>query len=105
MSDPARWSEEFREEALLVYLSQRHEVSARAIAKELGVPYNTFLRWIKQHDERARQGAPETPDPTRENARLRRQNEVLREENEILKKAAAFFARETGSSPRRRSGS
>src|SRR2546423_5642739 len=105
MNRPDRWSEEFREEALITYLSRRHEMSVKAVARELGVPYNTFRRWVNQHDGRVQKGVPETADPSRENARLRRQNEVLREENEILKKAAAFFARETGSSPRRRSGS
>jgi transposase len=31
--------------------------------------------------------------------RLRRENKTLREERDILKKAAAWFARETGSIP------
>jgi transposase len=101
LNRPDRWSEQFREEALITYLSRRHEMSVKAVARELGVPYNTFRRWVNQHDS----GVPKAPDNAREMARLQRQNEVLREENEILKKAAAFFARETGSSPRRHSGS
>ncbi|MEA2508944.1 MAG: transposase [Actinomycetota bacterium] len=105
MDRPDRWSEEFREEALISYLSRRHEMSANAVARELGVPANTFRRWIKKHDAEAHASAPKSADNAREVARLQRQNEVLREENEILKKAAAFFARETGSSPPRRSGS
>jgi transposase len=38
-------------------------------------------------------------DERQELQRLRRENATLREEREILKKAAAWFARETGSIP------
>jgi transposase len=40
-----------------------------------------------------------TTDEKQELARLRRENKALREEREILKKAAAWFARESGSVP------
>ena len=40
-----------------------------------------------------------TTDEREELRRLRRENKTLREEREILKKAAAWFAKETGSIP------
>ncbi len=105
MSHPGRWPEDFRQRAVMFYLSRRDEMSVRAVAYELGVPANTLRRWIRQHENEPRSIATEEPDSSREVARLTRENRALREENEILKKAAAFFARETGSNPPRRSGS
>ncbi|TML66076.1 MAG: hypothetical protein E6G14_15485 [Actinobacteria bacterium] len=46
-----------------------------------------------------------TTDEREELRRLRRENKTLREEREILKKAAAWFAKETGSIPSRDSSS
>ena len=46
-----------------------------------------------------------TTDEKEDLRRLRREVKILREEKEILKKAAAWFAEETGSTPRRRSSS
>ena len=46
-----------------------------------------------------------TTDERTELQRLRRENATLREEREILKKAAAWFARETGSIPSKGSDS
>ena len=46
-----------------------------------------------------------TTDEREELRRLRRENKTLREEREILKKAAAWFAKETGSIPSKDSSS
>ena len=76
-------------------LSREFEPSAQAI-----------WNWVRQaeRDQGVRLDGP-TTDEKEELRRLRRENKILREEKEILKKAAAWFAEETGSTPRGRSGS
>ena len=76
-------------------LSREFEPSAQAI-----------WNWVRQaeRDGGVRQDGL-TSDEKEELRRLRRENKVLREEREILKKAAAWFAEETGSTPKGRSSS
>jgi transposase len=76
-------------------LSRQFEPSAQAIGN-----------WVRQFDrDEGRRSDGLTTDEREELNRLRRENRVLREEKEILKKAAAWFAQETGSRPSRRSSS
>ncbi len=76
-------------------LSRQFEPSAQAIGN-----------WVRQADrDEGRRSDGLTTDEREELNRLRRENRVLREEKEILKKAAAWFAQETGSTPSRRSSS
>ena len=76
-------------------LARQFEPSAQAIRN-----------WVAQaaRDDGHRQDGL-TTDEREELRRLRRENKVLREEREILKKAAAWFARETGSIPSKDSSS
>ena len=76
-------------------LSREFEPSAQSISN-----------WVRQaeRDQGVRQDGL-TTDEKEELRRLQRENRILREEKEILKKAAAWFAEETGSTPRRRSSS
>ena len=76
-------------------LAQKFEPSAQAIRN-----------WARQADRDAgRRTDGLTTEERQELQRLRRENKVLREEREILKKAAAWFARETGSIPPKDSSS
>ena len=89
------YPEEFRREA--IELARISSKSQRQIAEDLGISDVTLRNWIKQAERDAGQ-RPEglSTDEREELARLRRENQTLRMEREILKKAAAFFARETG---------
>jgi transposase len=89
------YPDDFRREAIeLVRISTK---SQRRIAEDLGISDVTLRNWVKQaeRDEGKRPDGLST-DEREELHRLRRENQTLRMEREILKKAAAFFARETG---------
>jgi transposase len=88
------YAPEFRTEA--VRLVKDSGKSMFQIARDLGISYETLRKWVHQAetDGGAREGL--TTEERQELQRLRRENWVLREEREILKKAAAFFAKETG---------
>jgi transposase len=71
--------------------------SKRELARDLGCSANSLREWAKRTDlDTGRRTDGLTSDERAELNRLRRENKVLAEEREILKKAAAFFAGETG---------
>jgi transposase len=76
------------------------------LAKEFEPTAQTIRNWAAQdaRDVGERQDGL-TSEERDELRKLRRENKILREEKEILKKAAAWFARETGSIPPKDSSS
>jgi len=89
---------EFRQEA--VRLVRESGKPIKQVARDLGVSYESLRQWLKQVDlDAGRRTDGLTTEEREELRRLRRENRILQEEREILKKAAAFFAKETGSKP------
>jgi transposase-like protein len=79
--------------------------SAWSLAREFEPTGTTIRSWIRQAGIDAGEFEGVTSDERAELVRLRREVAVLREEKEILAKAAAWFAEETGRTPRGRSSS
>ena len=76
------------------------------LAREFECSAQAIRNWVRQADrDEGRREDGLTTVEHEELRRLRRENRQLREEREILKKAAAWFARETGTIPGRSSRS
>jgi transposase len=92
----APYPPEFRREA--IQLARTSGTPHAQLARELGITDETLRLWLKQADvDEGKRHDGLTSEEQEELRRLRRENRILREEREILKKAAAFFAQETGS--------
>jgi transposase len=97
------YTPEFRRRILELARAGR---SITELAREFEPTAETIRQWIKQAglDDGLRHDGLTTSEREELN-RLRRENRILREEREILAKAAAWFAQETGTTPKRRSNS
>ena len=88
------YSMEFRREAVRLLRSSGRSVPQ--LSRELGVSQQSLRNWERQADADAGETSDLSSDERAELRRLRRENKVLTEEREILKKAAALFAKESG---------
>jgi transposase len=94
---------EYRQQIVELVRSGR---SPKALAQEFEPSEQTIRNWVKQADlDSGRRADGLTSEEQAELRHLRRENRQLKLEREILKKAAAWFARETGTVPERDSSS
>ena len=92
-----QYSREFKQEAVELVTKQRYTIVHAA--SSLGINSNMLARWRREYqsqEQHAFPGSGHQPAHIEELHRLREENRRLRLEREILKKAAAFFARESG---------
>jgi transposase len=91
---PAPYPMEFRREAVALLNSSGKTVPQ--LAAELGVSPQSLRNWARQIDVDEGRANGLSADEREELRRLRRELRTVTEEREILKKAAAFFAKESG---------
>ncbi len=91
-----KYSQEFRESAVKLVTEQGYQ--ATEAARNLGINSTMLGRWKREIENGGAGGSDSTSakDIQAELSRLRKENHRLKMEREILKKAAAFFANESG---------
>ena len=88
---------EFRRQLIELVRSGR---TPEELARQFEPTAQSIRNWVEQADlDEGRRDDGLTTAERDELRRLRRENRTLREEREILKKAAAWFAKESGSIP------
>jgi transposase len=99
----APYAAEFRRQMVELVRAGR---DPEQLAREFEPSAQAIRNWVAQADrDEGRREDGLTTLEREELRRLRRENRQLREEREILKKAAAWFARESESIPRKPSDS
>lgn len=88
---PSKYPEEFRREAVELFLSGERPRSK--VAESLGIHDGSLAAWVKDHQKQSEPGALD--DECAELKRLRKEVAELRQDREILKRAAQYFARGT----------
>ncbi len=88
-----RYSEEFKIEAVAQVTDRGYSVSE--VAERLGVTTKSLYDWIKRYGNEQAQHS-QISEQQKEIRRLKRELKRAEEERDILKKAAKYFAGESG---------
>jgi transposase len=89
------FTEEFKAGAVRLVLDEGKSISQ--VGRDLDVAQSVVGNWVKQARADRSQGKTGlTTEERAELTRLRREVKDLRQQRDILKKAAAFFAKESG---------
>jgi transposase len=89
------FTEEFKAGAVRLVLDEGKSISQ--VGRDLDVAQSVIGNWVKQaRADRTNGKTGLTTEERAELARLRREVKDLRQQRDILKKAAAFFAKESG---------
>lgn len=91
-----KFTDEFKDEAVKLVLKQGYGISEAA--RNLGIHANLLGRWKRESEDGGKCGT-DTGSAVAMKAELNhfcKENKRLKMEREILKKAATFFAKESG---------
>ena len=88
-----RYTEEFKVAAVRQITVEGH--SAREVAGRLGISTHSLYVWKRRYGESLERVAQIKADHA-ENQRLKKELRRVTEERDILKKAAAYFAKQSG---------
>jgi len=88
-----RYPEEFKREAVRQVRDRGHSVAQ--VSSRLGVTTHSLYAWLKKYGPQADEHQAKVDDQA-EIRRLQKDLKRVTEERDILKKAAAYFAKESG---------
>ena len=97
---PHVYEPEFKKKIVRLHLEEGR--TYKSITQEYGISKSAISRWVDEFSTECHEKVKADPTATneadlmKENLRLRKELEESRKENLFLKKAAAFFAKETG---------
>ena len=92
-----KYTKEFKADAVKLVLNGGY--SCNNVARRLGINPSNVTRWVRGYERDSQpsvEGGASRKELEAELQRLRKENNRLQMEREILKKAAAFFAKESG---------